>query len=147
MLMQGTLSQTVADGIVTEVRTTGARQDLFQGILPVYMRLALTYVCMVELCITIKPMNYVVDVLFRGVQSGIVLTWRFGMNGNATGSAMVDGVLEWYIPDIFPNLFDEEWELVVDSTGTGCMLSVDYTMYYSIIQSDEMEMVKTIADY
>lgn len=148
MLMQGTVTQASADDAVLVTRTTGARQSSFEGILPAYMRLALTFTAMIELCITIKPVNWVIDVEFRGKQSGIKLIWRFGhLSGDASGTRPVDGILEWYVPDIFPVLFDEEWELALDSQSTGCHIAIDYTMYYSIVQSDEMSMVKTIADY
>jgi hypothetical protein len=149
MLMQGTVTQPVADALIVETRTTGARQELFQGIFPAYMRLAFPQSTLVELCSTIRPDRFIVDIQLRGKQSGIVLIWRFGgfTSGAGTFSGIIDGVLEWYVPEFFPIMFDEEMEISLDSTVSGCVLTVDYTMYYAIIQSDELTMVKTIADY
>lgn len=147
MLMKGVLFPASADAACSVKRSTGALQSKFEGILPAYMRLAFTVSAMIEF-ISINPDRYVINVTFTGDQSGIQLIWRFAQSGAVgAGAGRIAGVLEWYTPDVFPILFDESWTLAMDNQGTGCILEVDYTMYYSVVQSDEMTMVKTIADY
>lgn len=142
--MSGSLSQTITDGLVQVTRATGARQSEFEAITPAYIRLEFD----ADTVITAGAGGYI-RATFGGLQSGIKLVFTQVFLGMATDGAVVDPVREWYRPLEFPVMFDEDFLITLDTEGfaPASLATVNYTMYYSIDNYTELEMVQTISGY
>lgn len=143
-VIRGTITQSAANATVTEVKSTGALQSAFQGLVVAYIRLELN----ANLFLIGSPAPGYVTMRLGGVQSGIELVNShaiIGVAGQVTGS--VDLIKEWYKPDIFPPLFDEEFVATLESEGSAVALAMSYTMYYGVSTYSELDMVLNIAMY
>lgn len=141
-VMQGSLSQTAVDTDIADARFTGARQDQFQAITPAYIRLEQDPLLAVNYDL-VGPWAF--EVVFGGKQSGIALKWQVVKSD--TGAVLFDTNLEWYLPEFFPPMFDEEMEVKIRSIGLAQVLVVDYIMYYNIKTYSELEMVQALESY
>lgn len=140
--ISGTLTQSAADTSTSVVRRTGALQSKFEGVLPKYVRLE--FDASVMRTVTVAA-SWDLTVRLFGVSSSVQLTWSYAHM--ATSSAIIDCVKEWYVPLVFPPLFDEEFELQIVSNGTAIATTVRYVMYYEIHSFTELEMVQWIESY
>lgn len=141
-VMQGNIQQLIVNTDITARRSTGARQSEFEAVIPAYIRLEQDplYVQANDL---VGPWSF--EVVFGGVSSGIALKWQVVKTD--TGGAILDTNLEWYVPDFFPPMFDEEFSISIRSADLGQVLVCDYIMYYVIKKYTEMEMVQTLESY
>lgn len=141
-VMQGHVEQVAVDITVSETRSTGARQSEFEAILPAYIRLEQDpiYVQGFDLV-----GSWSFDIVFGGVSSGVALKWQVVKTD--TGGVILDTNLEWYVPEFFPPLFDEEFKITVRSSDLGQVLVCDYIMYYAIKKYSELEMVQALETY
>jgi len=140
--LKGMITSLAADSMIDEVRETGARHDEFQAILPAYIRLWLNP-NLVE--ISADPAVYMLSM--AGEQSGIKLQWEFATHGGVGTGILIDTVKEWYKPDAFPPMFDEQMRIRLETLGTGQSHQLNYVMYYTIRKYSELEMVQVIAGY
>ncbi len=140
--LEGILEQVAADTPVSLTRQTGARQSLFEAIVPGYIRFDVPLNHVETMAVRVAQSGFKMSLI--GVTSGLRLDWVFGTNGNAF---VLDGVLEWYPPSNFPLMFDEEITLELDTFGVGSVIGINYTMYYAIVQSTELLMVQAIEEY
>lgn len=141
-VMRGSLVQTAVSGTISDLRETGARNSDFEAILPLYVRLEQDplYVAGNNL---VGPWAW--DISFGGLNSGIALKWQVVKSD--TGCTSLDTNLEWYLPDFFPPMFDEQIEITIRSAGLGQVLGLEYLMYYEIKKYSELEMVQAFESY
>lgn len=142
MVMQGNIQQLAVDTDITVLRSTGARREEFEAVIPAYIRLEQDPLYAQAYDI-VGPWSF--EVTFGGESSGIALKWQVVKTD--TGAVLFDTNLEWYVPEFFPPMFDENFKVSVRSTDLGQVLICDYIMYYTVKKYSEMEMVQTLESY
>lgn len=141
-VMQGNIQQTAVNTDITILRSTGAIRGEFEAVIPAYIRLEQDPIY-AQAYDVVGPWSF--EVVFGGESSGIALKWQIVKAD--TGAVLFDTNLEWYVPESFPPMFDENFRLSIRSADLGQVLSCDYIMYYTIKKYSEMEMVQTLESY
>jgi hypothetical protein len=133
------LTQTAADTTTTVSRETGVVSELFNAVVPAYIRIEAG-----QTAIRTGVEPYSVKFTLSGAQSGIALVWGIVVRA---GGCSVLTTKEWERPLIFPIMFDEEINFTVESVGTGLAVTGKFVIYYELQTFTELEMVQTIAGY
>jgi hypothetical protein len=135
----GILVQTGADVSVTELRETGANDRDFEAVKLIYIR---TVISQAAVKVWTRPCELIV-----GVYGERSLVGQKIVLAASVVSSPTDCVFEWYPPGGAEVIFDEYFAIQIDSVGTGQANAIQYELYYDVIRSTEMELVKAIAGY
>lgn len=137
--LEGLLIQTAADTSTTLLRETGANDDDFEAVELVYIR---SVVSQATMKLWAPPCEFV-----AGVSGKLSMVGQRIVLVASAISSPTDCVFEWYPPPGTELMFDEFFEIQVDSVGTGQANAIYYEIYYNIVKSTEMELVKAKAGY
>lgn len=137
--MVGVAMQPAADTSVLVSRETGSNDDLFEAVELVYIR---TLISQAALKVWTPPCELVV-----GVYGQLSLVGQKIVLAGSAVSLPTDCVFEWFPPQGTELVFDEFFDFQIDSVGTGQANAIQYEIFYNIVKSTEMELVKAKAGY